>query len=200
VIWLATALVAVFLIVFGIFLLRGAKYQKVADAVVDKPSETDPSKDGYLWQGGPEDPKKIIIPKIGVNNFIQQVGVNEKNEIAAPLNIFIAGWFNQSVRPGQKGLSIIDGHLDGYKKDGIFKNLFKLQRGDELSIELGNGKSKKFKVISVEEVEEKKAMASLFSQNPRVSSQLNLITCGGNYDKNNRYYDKRVIVSAEQIN
>jgi len=199
VIWVITALVAVFLVVFASLVMRGVKYQKVADSVVEKPSENDPIGDGYVWQGGPDDPKKIIIVKIGVDNFIQQVGVNEKNEIAAPYNIFLAGWYNQSPRPGQKGLSVIDGHLDGFKKNGIFKNLSKLQKGDELSVLFGNDSSKKFRVFGVEEVEEKNAMASLFSQNPRVKNQLNLITCGGNYDKSKQYYEKRLIVSAEMI-
>lgn len=199
-IWILTALIVAALAVAGYFVLRGAKYQKVADAVVDRPSENDPVSEGYVWQGGPDDPKKIIIAKIGVDNFIQQVGVNEKNEIAAPINIFLAGWYNQSPRPGQKGLSVIDGHRDGFKKDGIFRNLSQLQTGDELSIEFGNGSSKKFRVLGVNEVEQKDAMASLFSQNPKVKSQLNLVTCGGNYDKSKQYYDKRIIVSTEQVN
>lgn len=199
-IWTLTALIVAALAVAGYFVLRGAKYQKVADAVVDRPSENDPVSEGYVWQGGPDDPKKIIIAKIGVDNFIQQVGVNEKNEIAAPINIFLAGWYNQSPRPGQKGLSVIDGHRDGFKKDGIFRNLSQLQTGDELSIEFGNGSSKKFRVLGVNEVEQKDAMASLFSQNPKVKSQLNLVTCGGNYDKSKQYYDKRIIVSTEQVN
>lgn len=173
---------------------------KVSNKVVVRKEEVDPIKQGYKWSGGPNDPKKIIISKIGVDNFVQQVGVNEKNEIAAPTNIYLAGWYNKSAQPGQKGLSIIDGHLDGYTKPGIFNRLGELKTGDEYEIELGNGTKKKFRVLDVETVEANKAMAVLASQQPQLKSQLNLITCGGNFDRKNDIYDKRVIVSSAPVN
>lgn len=178
----------------------GKRIPKVSDKVVGNKDEIDPVKAGYVWSGGPEDPKKIIISKIGVDNFIQQVGTNEKNEVAAPTNIYLAGWYNKSVRPGQKGLSIIDGHLDGYTKPGIFNKLVSLSAGDEYEVELGSGDKKRFRVLKVESVDTSKAVGVLFSQNLRVKRQLNLITCGGDYDKKSQLYNKRVIVSAEQIN
>lgn len=173
---------------------------KLNDKVVQIKDESDPIASGYKWSGGPEDPKKIIIPKIGVDNFIQQVGMNEKKEVAAPTNIYLAGWYNKSVRPGQKGLSVIDGHLDGYTKPGIFNKLGNLSAGDEYEIEFGSGEKKKFRVLKVENADTDKAVGILFSQNLRVKSQLNLITCSGNYDKKQQAYDKRTVVSSELIN
>ncbi len=178
----------------------GGRIPKVSDKVVGNKEEVEPVKAGYVWSGGPEDPKKIIISKLAVDNFIQQVGTNEKNEVAAPTNIYLAGWYNKSVRPGQKGLSIIDGHLDGYTKPGIFNKLGSLSMGDEYEVELGSGDKKKFRVLKAETVDTDKAVGVLFSQNLKVKSQLNLITCGGNYDKNKQLYDKRIIVSSELIN
>src|SRR5262245_48002539 len=78
----------------------------------DQPDENEPPKD-YNWSGTATDPKKIIIPSIGVDAFVQQVGVDQKKQIAVPDNIHMVGWFINSVRPGQKGLSIIDGHVNG---------------------------------------------------------------------------------------
>lgn len=199
-IWTITALVIFLLIVIGGFVLRNKKYPKVAQTVVDRPSEVDPLKDGYVWQGGPQDPKKLKIQKLGIDNFIQQVGKNEKNEVAAPYNIYIAGWYRDSAKPGDKGLSIIDGHLDGYSKPGIFKDLKNLKPNDEINIEKGDSSVVKYKVMKVEEVDSDKAVNYLFSQSPKIKSQLNLITCGGNYDSNKKLYDKRIIVSSELIN
>ena len=201
-IWIISFLVlvaAVFLIIFIINKTAGKRIPKVSNKVVDIKEENDPIKAGYVWSGGPEDPKKIVINKIGVDNFIQQVGINEKKEVAAPTNIFLAGWYNKSARPGNKGLSIIDGHLDGYTKPGIFNRLGELKAGDEYSVELGNGKKINYKVLKTETVDTSKAADVLFSQNLKVKNQLNLITCGGNYDKNKKLYDKRIIVSAEQV-
>jgi LPXTG-site transpeptidase (sortase) family protein len=173
---------------------------QINNKVVKNKDESDPIASGYKWSGGPEDPKKIIIPKISVDNFIQQVGMNNKKEVAAPTNIYLAGWYNKSVRPGQKGLSIIDGHLDGYTKPGIFNKLGSLSTGDEYEVELGSGDKKKFRVLKVETVDTDKAVGVLFSQNLRVKSQLNLITCTGDYDKKQQAYNKRIVVSSELIN
>lgn len=189
------------LTVFGVSRLTHKKIQKTTlKESPSRPEEVDPVKSGYIWQGGPDDPKKIRISKINADGYIQNVGIDKNNQIVAPGNIYIAGWYVNSARPGKKGLSIIDGHLNGYKNDGIFINLDKLKIGDGLSIEMGDGKKYEYRVLNIETVDEAKASAYLFNQNPKVTKQLNLITCGGNYDKSKQYYDKRVIVSAEQIN
>ena len=55
----------------------------------------------------------------------------------APINVFDAGWYTGSVRPGQKGASIIVGHVSGPTRHGIFEKLSQLKNGD--SITIGNG-------------------------------------------------------------
>lgn len=185
----------------GVSKLTHKKIQKTTlKESPSKPEEVDPIKAGYVWQGEPDDPKKITITKINVDGYIQNVGIDKDNQIVAPGNIYIAGWYVNSSRPGKKGLSIIDGHLNGYKHDGIFINLDKLTTGDQLDVEMGDGTKFNYKVLKVDTVDENKAEAYLFSQSPKVAKQLNLITCGGDYDKKNHLYSKRVIVSAEQIN
>ncbi len=99
----------------------------------DTPSETKPGKD-YKWTGAAEDPKKIVISKISVDGFVQQVGVDQNNQVAVPNNLYMVGWFVQTVQPGKPGLSVIDGHVTGRKNDGIFKNLDKLKAGDRYSV------------------------------------------------------------------
>lgn len=188
------------LVIFIINITAGKRIPKVSNKIVERKEEIDPVKSGYVWSGGPEDPKKIIIGKIGVDNFVQQVGTNEKNEVAAPTNIYLAGWYNKSAKPGQKGLSVIDGHLDGYTKPGVFNKLGDLATGDEFEVEIGSGVKKKFRVLKVDTVDTNNAVGVLFSQNLRVKSQLNLITCSGTFDKSNNKYDKRTIVSSELIN
>lgn len=165
----------------------------------NRPSEEKPGDD-YNWQGGPEDPKKIIIPSVGINGFIQNVGVDQNQEIAVPNNVHVAGWFVDSVLPGQKGLSIIDGHVDGLtQQEAIFRTLPNVQKGAEVTVEFGNGSVKKFSVFDITEVDAKKAPNVLFSQDPGLSNQLNLITCIGNFNQTTLRYDKRVIVSTKLL-
>ena len=174
---------------------------KNTDAVTfstTKPSEIKPDKNTYQWKGVANDPKLIIMPTIGAEGFIQKVGTDQNKQVAVPNNIHLAGWFTDSVRPGDKGLSILDGHVDGVNtKEGVFGRIAKLAVNDLFGIELGDGKKLSYKVIAVASIDENKAAAVLFSQNPKIVSQLNMITCGGKFNRTTHSYDKRVIVSAE---
>ncbi len=165
----------------------------------DTPVETPPIKQSYRWKGKPDEPKFIRLPSIGTEGFIQNVGVDQNKQIAVPNNIYFAGWFVDSVRPGQKGLSIIDGHVDGRENEGIFKRLSNLEKGDRFDIELGDGSTRQFKVRSIDVVPTEQAANYLFSQDPAVVHQLNLITCGGNYNAEAGGYDQRIIVTSELV-
>lgn len=51
--------------------------------------------------------------------------------------------------------------------------------------------------MTVDTVDLDKAASVLFSQHPTTTNQLNLITCGGTYNREARLYNKRIIVTAE---
>lgn len=176
-----------------------ARASEVITFSTDKPDEQKPDADTFVWKGGRADPKYISLPAINAGGFIQNVGIDQRSAVAVPSNIHMAGWFAESSRPGQTGLSIIDGHVDGRQNDGIFKNLIKLKENDELTIELGSGAVKRFKVKKVTSVDTDRSAEVLFSHDPALSSQLNLITCGGNFNQQARQYDERVIVVTELI-
>lgn len=167
---------------------------------VDRPSESDPAKSGYKWEGAPNDPKKLVIPEIDLDGYIIKVAIDQKNDVAAPNNINLAGWYVRSVRPGNKGLSVIDGHLDGNSKPGIFNKLSELKIGNKFTVQYGDDSKKQFQVISTNTVDTDRAVGYIFSQDPKVKSQLNLVTCGGNFDKSKHLYDKRVVVASKLIN
>lgn len=139
-------------------------------------------------------PKILRIPQIGVEHLIQKVDVDQHNDIAAPVNVHVAGWYVKSAIPGTPGVSIIDGHVAGRYASGVFKDLHKLKPGDEFSIEFGNGASKRFAVLSIREVTATEADTALFNKDPAVESQLTLITCSGAYDTQSATYKNRTIV------
>lgn len=200
---LAIALVVLALVAFGAYriirpdTLAPPKTEVITHST-DTPEETKPDKK-YEWKGAPDDPKFIKLPTINTEGFIQNVGVDQNKQVAVPNNIHVAGWFKDSVKPGQKGLSIIDGHLNGRSNDGIFVNLEDLKKDDVYTVEFGNGSTKQFKITEVVTVATQEAASILFSQNPKATNQLNLITCGGNFDPNARLYDKRVIVISQLV-
>ncbi len=164
----------------------------------DTPSEEKPGSD-YKWQGSVHDPKRLTVPSINVDAYLQNVGVDQKKEIAVPDNIHLGGWFVDSVRPGSKGLSIIDGHLNGPTADGVFIKLDKVKVGDTYTVTFGDDSKRTFRVVKVATVDLEDAASVLFSQEPSIERQLTLITCGGQWDSKARLYDKRVIVISEAL-
>jgi LPXTG-site transpeptidase (sortase) family protein len=170
-----------------------------ADAITystDNPDEKKPVD--YTWKGKELDPKKIDLPTLGVEGYIQKVSVDQNQQMAAPNNVHLAGWFMKSVQPGQLGLSIIDGHVDGKTTEGIFRRLDQLKTGDQFTIELGSGKQLLYKVRKVTSINVADAANLLYSQETGVKSQLNLITCGGSFNSKSGY-DQRIIVTSELL-
>lgn len=174
-------------------------FPQAQDVVVistDSPSEEIPTLE---YTTDAEDPRSIIIPSIGVNGFVQKVGIDQNNEIAVPNNIHFAGWYTNSVKPGEKGLSIIDGHVDGPTSQGIFGNLNSLEKDQIFEIEYGDGSKISFKVVDKIQVKVEDAYNVLFSKKSEITNQLNLITCGGNFNLDTGRYDDRIIVVTERI-
>lgn len=168
----------------------------VATTSTDTPSEQ-PVPDDYSVPA--DKPLSIQLPSIKAKGFIQQVGADKKNQMVVPSNVHMAGWYTKSVLPGDKGLSIIDGHVNGLYAKGIFANLGKLKNGDEFSVTFGNKRVKNFRVKNLKTVSTEEANTVLYERDNAIMSQLNLITCGGRYEKSTRTYDARVIVFAEAI-
>jgi len=142
-------------------------------------------------------PRSIDLPTIGAKGFIQKVRLDKNQAMGVPSNLFMAGWFVGSVKPGEAGLSIIDGHVQGKYQPGIFKGLTRLRPGDEFAVEFGDHSLRKFKVITANNYEMAKAQEFLFAKDPKIERQLNLITCSGTYDSKTATYNKRFIVSAQ---
>ena len=164
----------------------------------DKPSEAPVSSNDFVKVPA-DQPQEIIIPSINVDNYIQKVGIDQNNQMAVPNNIHLAGWYVNSVKPGEPGLSIIDGHVLGRYNNAIFKDLINLKPGNTFSIIYGDNSEKLFAVKEVKLLSVDDATIYLNTKDPNIKSQLNLITCDGNFDRNSQTYDKRVVVKSEGI-
>lgn len=163
----------------------------------DTPDETKPVDACAGYKAARTHPKSISLPTIHAGGCLEQVGIDQHGNVGAPDNIYTAAWYVKSVLPGQPGLSIIDGHLNGrYKSDGIFEHLHVLKVGDQFTVTRGDGNVLKYKVYNAQSVSLDRAAAVLFTHDDSIVSQLNLITCGGAYNKAARLYDHRTIISA----
>ncbi len=168
----------------------------VATVSTDQPSEELPSKS---YSVPADKPLSIQLPSIKAEGFIQQVGADKNNQMVVPDNVHMAGWYTGSVLPGADGLSILDGHVHGLYAKGIFYNVSKLKTGDRFSVTFGDKSVKNFMVKKVQTTTVEEADTALYVRDNSIAKQLNLITCGGKYDKAAKTYDARVIVVAEAI-
>ncbi len=163
----------------------------------DRPDESKTNANQYSWNGEADEPKKLRIPKLGVDAFVQKTGVDQNRQIAVPTNIHLAGWFADSQKPGQPGLSIIAGHVSGMQNDGVFRKLSHLSVGDSFEIEVGSGRALSYTVLGTVERNVEDAGSALFAQNPAITTnQVNLITCSGTYNQHTKTFDKRLIVTG----
>jgi LPXTG-site transpeptidase (sortase) family protein len=152
------------------------------------------------YKVAPDLPRKISISKLKITARIKPLGVNRNNQLLAPTSIFDAGWYNASAKPGiDAGAVLIDGHVHGPTKPGIFGNLKKLTPGDIVDIERGDGKVIQYKVEKTEQV-----LAQGFDMGRALTSVrpgkqgLNIVTCTGSYG-NDGHYEDRLIVYAVQV-
>lgn len=164
------------------------------------PDETKPDEKSYgPYVVAPDMPKYIRINKIGVTSRVMRVGVKPNNELIAPNNIHTVGWYEGSSKPGEPGTALLDAHVHGPTQPGAFYKINKLSPGDGIEIEMGDGRKLSYSVVGNEstpydKVDMAKAMRS--AQNGK--NGLNLITCGGKYNKSTHMYEERTIVYAVQ--
>lgn len=148
----------------------------------------------------PSLPRALYIDKLDVAARILPMGVNNDNSIQSPRNIFDAGWYTGSVKPGEIGAVFIDAHASGPTRQGLFAYLDTLVVGDELQIEKGDGARITYRVVHTEvantETLDMKKMLLPYGNTLR---GMNLMTCAGKWLADQGTYDQRVLVWTEQI-
>lgn len=156
------------------------------------------SQSSVVNNASPGLPVRLTIPAINVNANIQQVGVTSEGDMEVPSTIVDVGWFKLGSRPGDKGSAVISGHVDGKNGEAaIFTNLYKLKKGDRLSIEDDTGRTISF-IVRESRTYTPGYAEEVFSLND--SAHLNLVTCDGVWDTNKKIYTKRLVVFADIIN
>ena len=151
----------------------------------------------------PSMPRTITIKKARIQARVLPMDVNPDNTVQAPVNIFDAGWYTGSAKPGEPGAALIDGHASGTTRQGEFAFLDRLQIGDSIEVERGDGQKLTYEVIYTETVPMKDVdMTKLLLPYGENAQGLNLITCTGKFTKNKDgsfTYDHRALVYAKRV-
>ena len=154
------------------------------------PSSSDLSPDGAASRPG-----EIRIPAIGVSAPVVTLHMNSDGTLQVPSRFDEAGWYDGSVPPGDKGSSVIVGHVDSFTGPAIFYRLDELTPGSEIEVRLSGGRWTMFVVTQVAEYP-KSAFPTAAVYGDTSTPSLRLITCGGPFDASTGHYVSNVVVFA----
>jgi len=118
-----------------------------------------------------------------------------------PKTLDDTGWYTKSATPGSGvGAVVIDGHNGGISRNGIFAGLDKLKKGDQISIERGDGKRFTYEVYDVRDMPlewvNKAGMKEMMYSVEPDKEGLSLITCSGRWVPKDKVFDRRILVRA----
>ncbi|MER5898146.1 class F sortase [Streptomyces sp. NPDC001876] len=146
---------------------------------------------------GRSEPARIRIKKIAVDAPFTPLAIGPSGRLDAPPpnDMNLAGWFKDGATPGERGTSVVAGHVDTMTGPAVFLLLGTLKPGNKVSITREDGIVTVFKVDSVETFSKADFPDErVYADNG--TAQLRLITCGGEYDKKAKDYKDNVVVFA----
>lgn len=144
-------------------------------------------------------PVRLTIPKISVNATVVHVGMTSDGAMETPKGPSDVAWFDLGPLPGEEGSAVISGHY-GWKGNihAVFDDLHTLQKGDKLSVEDGQGITTMFVVREVLTYDEHQDATAIFASSDG-KAHLNLITCGGVWNEDQKSYSERLVVFTDEV-
>jgi sortase (surface protein transpeptidase) len=123
-------------------------------------------------------PIRIVIPAIGVDARIEQLGLNLDRTMQVPDTLADAGWFQPGPEPGETGAAVIVGHLNSTRGPGVFSHLSSLRRGQLIVVYLRDGSRVRFVARSMLRVSKSRFPTKLVYAKT-AKPTLRVITCAG---------------------
>jgi sortase (surface protein transpeptidase) len=149
-------------------------------------------------QVAPALPARLIIPRIQVDALVQSVGL-DNGALGVPTNFTDVAWYKNGPRPGMVGSAVIDGHRSGKRvPHGVFFDLKQMVTGDIIKSIDQNGATSTFVVTAVTSYPYNATTDAVFSSNDNLP-HLNLITCGGVWDKGIALFTERIVVFSTLV-
>jgi len=179
-----------------------SRANKPGVAVEAAPSAAKPTQESVdSYQVPADHPKYISIPAIAVTKTrVLSLGLRHDGAIATPDNIFDAGWYNTSAKPGQPGVAFIFGHVSSWQARGVFYDLKKLSRGEKITITDGNNQVFTYQVDGSQTFPyDQVDMQKVLTPDSPNASTLRLMTCTGSVIRGTNNFSERLVVSAHLL-
>lgn len=144
-------------------------------------------------------PTRVGIPAIGVDAPLEVLSVDADNALQPPVGWEAAGWYDRSPLPGERGPSVIAGHLVAPDGPAVFVDLGLLRPGDQVTVERSDGSSATFAVDRTLSAERTDSFPTAEIYGPTPDAQLRLITCDGEYDPARGHWTRNMVVFATEV-
>lgn len=179
----------------------GVLGSKTNGVVSNEPAEQKPTdQDIKTYLVAPSYPRYIRIPVLSLDARVRRLGIDSKGAVAFPTNIYDIGWYDGSVKPGDKdGPSILVGHLMGSTQHGALWGMDKLSTGDSIEIEKGDGTIVAYRITKLHKAEPEDDLTTFLSQEVKGKHDLKIMTANGMYDKVSGDTQQRIVIYATQI-
>ena len=148
---------------------------------------------------GPPEPEPVAISaaSVSLEAAVVPVGLNNDGSVEIPPDVDVTGWYRYGGRPGERGPTVVVGHVDAVGQGaGAFSLLVYLEVGTEVAVTMSDGRVHRF-VVDARRSYDKHALpvATLFG----TGSGLRLVTCGGDFDPATGSYSSNVVVYAHEL-
>lgn len=143
-------------------------------------------------------PVTLTIPSIGVRTDLLHLGLEENGALKVPQddgNGAPASWYDGSPTPGERGPSVLLGHVNSPTgRGGVFADLRKLTSGADITVSRADGSTAVFTVDrGALYPKDKFPTLEVYGNTP--GSELRLITCDG-YDAATGEFDDNYVIYA----
>jgi hypothetical protein len=143
-------------------------------------------------------PVRVLIPAIGVDTDLMDLGLQDDGTLEVPPDGFPAGWFTGAPTPGEQGPAVIAGHVDWGGSPGVFAALRDVGVGDEITVVREDGSTAVFRVGQVGQFP-KSAFPTAAVYGDLDHAGLRVITCGGSFDHAAQSYQDNTVVFADLV-
>ena len=189
----AIAAVTVVALASGVWLLGGQSHTPPQPAAAE--GRPDPGEERLSAPSlPPSPPLRIRIPAIRVNAPLMGLALTSAGSLDGPpaQNKNRAGWDEAGTTPGERGTSIVAGHVDNTEGPAVFYNLGALKRGARIEVDRRDGTVAEFTVDAVE-VYAARDFPDQKVYGAASRPELRVITCGGGYSKTTGYQGNVVV-------
>ncbi|HEU4666991.1 MAG TPA: class F sortase [Arthrobacter sp.] len=145
------------------------------------------------------EPVTLEIPAIGVRTDLLKLGLRENGSLEVPQdtgNGAPASWYNGSPTPGERGPSVMLGHVNSPNgRGGVFADLRKLAPGMDIAVTRADGSTAVF-TVDRGALYGKDSFPTLEVYGNTSGPELRLITCDG-YDPATGLFDDNYVIYAK---